>query len=233
MGNTRIKYVAEISPVREVWLVGAAELAFWGERLRRERLLPVEFDGQARVLISAIEARYMGVRFRELCISVSVRDADGRAGSEPFYLAQGFHSSRLFAWVERTRFLTPYVHGKIGLNASVPASIRLVEGDQDVFRAGMSPAGSGRALVGSGEESWEGAIFLPTRGSDSGPGKVFYAKMTGMMQRYAFADGDVLAVQRGAKRSALGWLIDSSFTGREWAVREDGTHARSKTFERK
>ena len=232
--NSKVTYVAEISPVREVWLVGAAELGFWTERLKSARLVPAEFDGRARILISAIEARYMGVRFRELCISVFVRDERGGAGRDQVYLAQGFHSSRVFAWFERTLFSTPYVYGKIRVNASVPASIRLVARGQPMFLAEMSPdrEAAAQALIRSGEEDWEGSIFLPTRERESGPGKVFFAKMSGMMQTYAFGGDELLVVQRMASRPALGWLIDSSFTGQEWSVRDKGTHARSKTFER-
>jgi hypothetical protein len=230
----KVKYVAEISPVREVWLVGAADLGFWSERLKSARLVPSEFDGRARILVSAIEARYLGVRFRELCISVFVRDERGGAGRDQAYLAQGFHSSRVFAWFERTLFSTPYVYGKIGVNASVPASIRFVAGGQPIFLAEMSPdrAAAAQGLIRSGEECWDGSIYLPANERDSGPGKVFFAKMTGTMRTYAFGADDLLVVQRMARRPALGWLIDSSFTGQQWSVRENGTHARSKTFRR-
>jgi hypothetical protein len=44
---------------------------------------------------------------------------------------------------------------------------------------------------------------------------------------------DVVEIQRSDDHPALGWLVDSSFAGVEWGVREMGTHARSKTFARK
>src|SRR5688572_4141741 len=152
--GTKVKYVAEISPVREVWLLGTADLAFWAEHLKGQALSPAEFEGRARILLSAIEARYMGVRFRELCISVFVRGEHAGAGDDQLFLAQGFHSSRLFAWFERTLFSTPYEHGEIELNAAVPASVRLVEGGEAVFRAEMTPDRSGelRSPIRCGDE---------------------------------------------------------------------------------
>ena len=61
-----MKYVAELALVREVSLLGSADLGFWVERLRVEGLTPVEHAGRARVLVVACDSKFFGVRFREL-----------------------------------------------------------------------------------------------------------------------------------------------------------------------
>src|SRR6202034_4248097 len=46
-----VKWVAELAHVREVSLLGTADLAYWKERLRAEGLCPAGRDGQAQILI--------------------------------------------------------------------------------------------------------------------------------------------------------------------------------------
>src|SRR5687768_10385823 len=60
------KYVATLSRVREVSLLGTADLGFWQKQLGAVNLAPAEFDGSARVLVSASDATFMGLRFQEL-----------------------------------------------------------------------------------------------------------------------------------------------------------------------
>ena len=64
------KYPVEISPVREVTLVGTADLSFWTDRLRTEKLRPADHDGQAQLYISAVASRFKGIPFREVSISI-------------------------------------------------------------------------------------------------------------------------------------------------------------------
>ena len=75
-----IKYVAEVSPVKEVMLLGLADLAFWKERLAAENLTPLAQGGQAQLFISATEARFHGIRFRECIIGVHVQRVKRSAG---------------------------------------------------------------------------------------------------------------------------------------------------------
>jgi len=60
--NTPIKWTAELKHVREVSLLGTADLAFWKDRLIKEELLPVDCDGRAKLLIVAADSKFMGVR---------------------------------------------------------------------------------------------------------------------------------------------------------------------------
>ena len=59
-------YVAELKNVREVSLHGTADLAFWKDRLRPVGLHPSESEGRARLVIGAIDSRYMGIAFRDV-----------------------------------------------------------------------------------------------------------------------------------------------------------------------
>ena len=47
--RTTTRYVAKVSRVREVSLLGSADLAFWRERLKTEDLVPAEREGMAQV----------------------------------------------------------------------------------------------------------------------------------------------------------------------------------------
>jgi hypothetical protein len=70
--KTSVKWVAELAHVREVSILGTADLSFWKDRLYRQNLLPAERDGQAQIMIVAAESKYMGIRFQELSFSVLV-----------------------------------------------------------------------------------------------------------------------------------------------------------------
>ena len=224
--------------MREVSLLGSADLGFWAERLRVEGLTPVEHAGRARVLVVACDSKFFGVRFRELSFSVFVRRPDASEGSDAAYLVQAFNSSRFFAWSERTWFSTPYRHGTIDVDVGLPTSVRLVLAGQAVFSAVMSADSADsttqtRELSRNGFESWDGAIFLP--GSKHGQGtsnRLFFAKIQGETQAYAFAPADTLTLSPSSGHPILQALIDSHFIVDEWLIRRDATHAKSKTFRR-
>jgi hypothetical protein len=62
-------------------------------------------------------------------------------------------------------------------------------------------------------------------------GKFFIAKITGDTRVYPFLrseDTVLLSPVRGS--DVIQALIDSGFACKEWAVREDATHAKSKTY---
>src|SRR5262245_16342161 len=97
--NTAVQYDAELAHVREGSLRGTADPAFSTDRLMEEELVPAEQDGKAQLLIVAADARFLGVRFREVSFSVLV----SRPGAGVF-LVRAFNSCRLFAFCERVRF---------------------------------------------------------------------------------------------------------------------------------
>ncbi len=230
-----MKYVAELAHVREVSLLGSADLGFWAERLRDEGLTPVEHAGRARVLVVACDSKFFGVRFRELSFSVFVHRPDASEGSDAAFLVQAFNSSRFFAWSERTWFSTPYRHAMIDVDVGLPAAMRLGVEGQTVFSAVMSADSNTptREPSRSGVAGFAGPIFLPssTRGKGTS-GRFFFAKIEGETQAYPFSSTDTLTLKPSSDCPILQELIDSQFVADEWLIRRDATHAKSKTFRR-
>src|SRR5262245_41871734 len=91
-----VKWAAQLTHVREVSLLGSADLNFWTGQLLSANLHPAESDGQAKILIVAADAKYFGLRFRELSISVLVRQPSEEGRDAP-YLLRAYNSRRLFA----------------------------------------------------------------------------------------------------------------------------------------
>jgi hypothetical protein len=222
--------------VREVSLLGTADLAFWKERLLKEELHPAECDGQAQLLIIAADAKYLGVRFRELSVSVLVSRPREGTRQDAAYLVRAFNSCRSFAYCERVFFSTPYYYGDVRVSASLPASVHLVQKEEVVFAAQMSAdvPGQGREPSCCGEACWEGPVFLPeSRRRKDRPGKLFVARLRGHTQRYPFLPGwDSVAIRPPPGSEVLQALINSHFLAMEWIVRADATHAKSKTYRR-
>ena len=249
-----MKYVAELAHVREVSLLGSANLGFWAEWLRVEGLTPVEHAGRARVLVVACDSKFFGVRFRELSFSVFVRrpDASGGVGkpapnADAAFSVQAFNSSRFFAWSERTWFSTPYHHGMIDVDVGLPAAMRLSLKGQTVFSAVMKngsrvgPAAleaslshpTGREPSHGGVEGFRGPIFLPRSVREKKTsGQLFVAKIEGETRAYPFSSTDTLTLLPSSGSPILQALIDSHFVVDEWLIRRDATHAKSKTFRR-
>src|SRR5262245_46794714 len=169
MANQAIQYVAELSHVREVSLLGTADLTFWKDRLRREELIPTEQDGRAQILILAAHSKFMGVRFTEVSFSVLVSQAEQASRREGAFLVQAFNSSRLFAFCERAFFATPYYHGDCHVSTTAPVSIQIIRGGGLVFRG----AAAAREPSRSGPDGWAGPVFLP-RGRNK-----FFARIRG------------------------------------------------------
>ena len=231
-----VKWAAELAHVREVSLLGIADLAYWKDRLVKEDLLPAERDGQAQLLITSADSKYVGVRFRELSFSVLVSLPGKPPQHDAAYLAYAFNSNWIFAFCERVFFSTPYYHGDVRVSASLPASIHFVERGNVVFRAEMGAIESGRGRESSrlGEKGWEGPVFLAEDRRGKGrPGKLFFARLRGDTRTYPFLPStDSLAIRVSPERTVLQALRDSNFAAKEWIVREDATHAKSKTYKR-
>ena len=229
--NKPVKWAAELEHVREVSLLGTADLAFWKDRLLTQDLLPIERDGQAQLLIVAADSKFKGIRFRELSFSVLVARLEDETRQEAAYLEHAFNSNRFLAFCERVFFSTPYSHGDVGVSAALPASIRLVSKGEVAFLAEMR-AGGAREPSRRAEEGWEGPIFLPGRGKGR-PRKLFFGRLRGDTRTYAFLPAeDSLAIRPSPHNEIFQALTDSHFAPKEWIVREDATHAKSKTYKR-
>jgi hypothetical protein len=234
--NTPVKWVADLSQVREVSLLGTADLDFWKDRLLKEDLAPAENNGKAQLLIVAADMRFMGVRFQEVSVSVLVSGPKNDARRDACFLVHAFNSRRLAAFCERVFFSTPYSYGKIQLSPAVPCSIQLIRDGHVALRAAMHIDSSSPSREPSfrGEAGWDGPIFLPGRRQEKdGQGKLFFGKLTGHTLRYPFQPtNDVLTIWPSQGSDVLGALIDSHFAPQEWLVREAARHAKSKTYNR-
>jgi hypothetical protein len=229
--NAAVRYIAELDHVREIALVGAADLAFWKDRLRPAGLHPTEFGGDALVMISAIESRFLGVAFREATISVSLSAQGGGSGRDGAYLVRAYNSSRFFAFVERACFSSPYVHSDLRIDVRDAASVEIRRGDETDLSLCMS-ATPGRAPSRRGREDWRGPVFLPSRRTEAaGPSRFFPARVCGESSAYAFSPSeDAVTIRPRRGDSGLLSLVESRFAGREWVLREDGSHAKGKTI---
>jgi hypothetical protein len=229
-----VQYVAEVPHAREVSLLGTANLAFWRERLSMENLIPEECDGKAQIMIVAATMRFMGISFTEVGFSVLLSGHEEPAGKSGAFLFQAFNSSRLFAWCERALFATPYLHAYCHVSVSSPISIQLVMGGELVFQVEMQANSEAPRRQPSrlGQETWEGPVFLPRhcRGRAS-KGRFFLGKMKGQTAAYPFVrKEDALSIIQSQGAGILRPLLDSGFTGKEWVVREDATHGKSRTY---
>lgn len=229
------KYIAEVRNSQEVTLYGTADLDYWERKLRPEKLVPIEQNGRARLMISAVASCWLGVRFREFMIAVLVHSANQSpaAGSTPsFYLLTAYNTSRAFSFIEQRYFQTPYSYGSVEVQCGRQPSFQLKQRTSEMLRAVRVAQPPSTPTV---DEVWEGAIYLPPRPAQGpAPGKVFYARLEGLTEVSPFQPAvDAIQITPQASEPVLGWLLESEFTGREWHVRHSATHARSQTYPRR
>jgi hypothetical protein len=230
------KFDVVVSPVREVTLVGRADLNYWQRHLSVHGLHPTDANGNAEVLLSSCEARFKGIRFRELSESVFVTEHAGGRSRDGAFLVRAFNSIRLFAFVERTMFRTPYYSQQIALDPQVPAFLRLGDATQQVLYAEMSKnaASSARNAVPAKPDGWQGPIFLPDlRNPQAGSPRLFYGSLTGDTQTIGYDSGaDSFELGTPESDPVVRVLRESQFAPHEWILRTAATHGKSKTIQR-
>lgn len=229
-----MKYVARVSNVREVSILGRAELAPWVRWLATRGLVPVEEDGFAQILVMAAEMKFWGIHFGEISFSVLVECPELGNGQGAFLL-EATNSNRFFAWTERNLFSTPYGNGAVRVVTELPASVRLARGGDVLFEAGMnanpSAGGGGREPAHRGSDGWSGPVLVPeVANQEAPPTKAFLAEVTGETSVYPFAPEDRLEVQPAS--DSLRRLCDSGFAGIQWSIRAAARHLKSKTYRR-
>ena len=233
--STSIKYIAECSHVHDVSILGTADLPFWKHRLEAVNLVPAEREGKAEVLIIAASMKYMRIPFTEVSFSVRV------SGEDTFYrnavfLSHAFNSSRMFAFCERTLFVTPYYYARCRVSVSFPVLVEAVDRGETVFAPEMqgTDAELERQPLRSEEEYWEGPIFLPPGGGrNNRQGKFFFGRLTGFYRSYSFNQPkDTLTIRPRQHEGTLQALVDSHFVPKEWKVCDDATHSRSTSYKR-
>ena len=230
------KYIAQLQHVREVSLLGGADLAWWTEHLLGEGLFPAVSAGRVQILISGIDSKFMGLPFRELVIAAFTTCTAGSDQRDGAYLLHAFNSSRLLAWSERTFFSTPYVHAQVDVAIGPPAKLLIKQSNKQLLRverAGGDSAAS-RQPQRAGDELWEGPIYIPSPpGSHPTSRQQFYGRLGGFTRTYPFDPArDSFALEPSASAPVLQWLLDSGFAPTQWAIRDDAHHARSKTVRR-
>ncbi|MBL8095962.1 MAG: hypothetical protein JNL73_17430 [Anaerolineales bacterium] len=216
------RYSVKIHPVREVRLVGRADLLYWRRVLEAEALTPLETDAQAVLMVTASASRWWGQAFCECTVSVAIASPDDPTTLRAQYLVQAFNSLAAFAWVERTLFRTPYAHGIVELDPTPPCRLSLAQNGRVVFEARTRQAPTDVAPV---DDVWEGPIQLP-----GSPARHFMARLEGTLHAYPFRAGaDEIHIAPAPNDSIFRRLSDSGFVGRQWLTGVAGTHARSET----
>ena len=220
--TSAIKYAADLYNVKEVTLHGVADLSFWEAVLRKENLFPYREADKAVLLLSAIDAKWRGFKFKEFVIAVGICFDENGTSLDGYCLPHAFNSSKLLAFSERVFFKTPYFHGNIQLQNKLPAFIKLRQGAEVLFHAEMSIPDISPVVE---YLEWKGPIFLPNSRSK------FFAILGGEAEIYPFSpEKDRFEIKPSADHRIFQQLIDSNFVGSVWSLRSNSRHAKSKTY---
>jgi hypothetical protein len=104
-----------------------------------------------------------------------------------------------------------------------PCRMNARSNNRNVLKAEMSRAARD---VTEENESWEGAIFLP----DTRREKYFIGKLSGKSKVCPFTETDLIELQPDAEHDVFELLINSGFAGKQWRMRSNAFHAKSKTY---
>lgn len=221
--NVPAKFIVTVQHVKEVTLAAEADLAYWQERLKGTRVFPFNQQGKAALAISATELHSMGRRSNEVTIGLFVSERPAADAPDALYVVQAFNSLRSFAWIERMFFATPYDLARIQVDEHVPVKMRLEDRAGVMLNAQMK---TNAAPVTTPDELWQGKIYLPPQAD-----KYFVAQLGGQTEIYPFLpDADTLQFFDREKYPVFQWLRESNLVAKEWRLRGDAVHARSKTL---
>lgn len=209
-----IHYMTVIEPVLEVTLLGNANTATWRPILEAEGFHSPQTD-KIPVIISGTQAKYMGVSFRELSISLGIDE-------ERFLLIHAFNSNRFFAWTERKLFRTPYYHAQITVE---PHHIAVLQGKNRLFETSRN---ANAPTLKEADVDYQWIICLPKalRKNADVP-HYFHARLKGHTQHYA---PNLSHFNIGSSNEILSRLAESKFELMDWSVRMQAQHSKSKTF---
>ncbi len=214
MTNT-VKYVTIVDPVLEVTLIGTASLATWRPQLETEGLTIA--TAEVHIVLSAVETRYIGVRFKEFSVSLLLDE-------HQVLLLHAFNSNRMFAWVERQFFHTPYYHGDIDVQEN---HIAIREQSHPLIEVSLP---DNATVSRSGDEDIE-RVVLMKRSSRSVKRPYFHARLEGHT-RYFDATGSTLHYFDSTQLNpTLSTLRQSDFRLQDWSVRCHARHSKSNTYQ--
>lgn len=223
-----IKFVAKLSGVKEVSLLGTARFDYWQDVLRPHGLSPVPLDGEAQIIVVAAKARFKGVLYSEVGFSIVVSPNQKRHTlRDAVCLLRAYNSNRFFAFIERNVFATPYRYGKCEIELD-PIGVRVSIRGETLFSVQMGSV-SHRERSQMDNDGWYGTIaIIPPKGLAN---KYFVAKIDGPTTNYSF-DGacDTLTFAKGSGIPILTQLAESGFHGKQWIIRPSANHAKSKTY---
>jgi hypothetical protein len=226
MGET--KYVADVRDVVDVTLRGSGNLDFWIRYLAQFQLVPLNEEGEASLFILSGKLKWNGVRFAEVAFWVALKDPQYPHAA---FLVQAFNSCRFFAWCERVFFQTPYAHAACEvINDSSKVSVSITKQSASLLSA--NTAALGRFRRGNADDNeWNGPVFLPP--TDPGESqRYFIAQIVGDSRVAPFRSEDIFTLSTGAGEEGPRTFMESGFQPREWQIRDNATHRKSKTFKR-
>ncbi len=230
--TTRVKWSAQLNHVQEVSILGSANLGFWQKRLAGEELTPVDREGRATILIVGAAGRFMGVRFRELSVSVFVASAEVTS----YFLVRAFNSNSFFAFCERLFFSTPYDGASVRVVHDIPTTISVTHHGRTSFHASMRHTDTiaTRTPIQEFEEALVARVNLPSgMPSTSRHAKMFFARIGGSTKVYPFLAGeDTILIHPQKDGDAFHILSESAFVPEAWIIRSNASHAKSKTYKR-
>lgn len=223
-----IRYTVEIEAVHELTLVGRADLEYWTAHLAGTGLAPLSVDGQAELSLGATDLTWMGVRFNESIVVLTLAEAAAPHTALGGYLLHAFNSNRALAFMERVFFKTPYYPAAIQLAGRTPARFEITDAAGGRLRAEANGAPTARLT----HTTWEGAVHLPRqRTAPQGHGGYFYVRLAGPGEVYPYeAARDTFSLTPSGASPVLEWLRASRFTPVEWRHRPAATHAKSRTY---
>lgn len=229
MKNKQIRNAAEIHNVKEMTLVCTAGIAVWQDYLKTFGIVPVEYNGMAKILISVTEMKFLKIRFREFVISVFVTGKDPE--SEAAFLLLAYNSNKFFSWSERKFFSTPYHHGRISFDHQNYSGAEVITSSNNIISINNSINNS-RLPKFEGDDKWEGRVYLPYNYiKKENRYKWFYAGVSGDTKKYVYSKTeDELVLNNTAPDKVFECLNKSNIAGYEWIIRDNAFHSKSKTY---
>ena len=214
--DTSTRYAVVVEPVLEVTLVGTASLAVWQPHLEAEGLRYAAAGDTLPVVLSATQARYWGMTFREFSLSLLLNDSEA-------LLFHAFNSNRFFAWVERRMFHTPYYPAAVSV---AEQHIALQEQGVSQFEAALPPSA---AVLNSRDERMERRLWLK-RLTPASPRAYFDACLEGFTQVYDAAGCRLQFAPAPQLHPAFDLLARSGFQAQHWMVRTAARHSKGQTI---
>lgn len=223
------EYAARLDDVLEITLRGVADPAFWQRHLAPLGLT-VPPGEAASVRISGASGRFRGLAFREVSASVTVAPPEGAPTfPDHAYLLRATNSNRLFAFVERAIFSTPYEFARCAIE-DAPAQVTVARDGVSLLTLAQD-ADADRARRAEAA-SWRGTVSLPPARAGASATHFFVAEIDGEATVSPFVPGQDRCYIDGSAEAPFALLAASGFQPREWTIRRAASHAKSKTYRR-